>query len=83
MSQEQLILNYLQSGNSISQLECLEKFRCMRLASRVNSLRRQGFDIKTRIVYSADKHWAEYFMPTEIKLTEIPVGKQAQLEYAL
>lgn len=82
MSQEQLILNHLQSGHSLSQLECLEKFQCMRLASRVNNLRSQGFDIKTRIVHNENKHWAEYFIPQEITLTAVQCGKQEQLLWA-
>jgi hypothetical protein len=35
MNQEQQILNYLREGNAVTPLLALERFGCMRLASRV------------------------------------------------
>ena len=47
MNQEQQILNYLREGNAVTPLLALEKFGCMRLASRVHRLREQGYKIET------------------------------------
>ena len=41
------ILNHLQNGNSITQLEALNMFQCFRLASRINDLRNDGHKIIT------------------------------------
>ena len=41
-SQALEILQYLQEGSTITPLEALEKFGCMRLASRINELRNEG-----------------------------------------
>lgn len=47
VSQKQQILNYLKQGNSLTQLEALNKFRCLRLAAVVNILRDNGYNIVT------------------------------------
>lgn len=47
LSQKQQILSYLKQGNSLTQLEALNKFRCLRLAAVVNTLRDSGYNIVT------------------------------------
>lgn len=47
MSQNTDILNHLQNG-PITSLEALNKFGCFRLASRINDLRSQGYEIITK-----------------------------------
>jgi len=60
-SQEKQILDYLKTGKSISPLEALNKFGCMRLASRICDLRRQGYNIETHMVYTSSwKKFAYY-----------------------
>ena len=60
-SQEKRILEYLQSGRSLTQYQALVKFDCFRLASRVNRLRKNGHDIKTSMVeLSNGKRIAKY-----------------------
>lgn len=44
-SQSQKILAWLQSGNTLTQLDALRMFRCMRLASRISDLRNAGYNI--------------------------------------
>jgi hypothetical protein len=59
-SQSQKILNYLQTGKTLSPLQALQLFNCMRLASRINDLRKDGHEVTTDIVYQDDKRWANY-----------------------
>tara|TARA_R110002110_G_scaffold87307_18_gene227709 strand:+ start:1037 stop:1261 length:225 start_codon:yes stop_codon:yes gene_type:complete len=42
MSQANDILNYLKQGNTITPLEALKKFHCLRLAARINDLKEKG-----------------------------------------
>ena len=44
-SQNARILTYLQQGNSLTPLEALQWFGCLRLAARVLDLREAGHDI--------------------------------------
>ena len=60
MSQEQEILNYLKTGQTLSPLEALNRFGCMRLASRVYDLRNQGHRIEATRVGNGRKAWHEY-----------------------
>lgn len=59
-TQKYQILNHLQSGKNITPLEALDQFGCMRLASRINELRDEGYPIETKIMSDKDKRWAEY-----------------------
>ena len=54
-SQNQLILDYLQEGKTITSLEALNKFGCARLASRISELRKQGVNIETQTIFSVRK----------------------------
>ena len=49
-TQNQKILEYLENGKSITNLEALLHLGCGRLASRICELRQQGHNIETRIV---------------------------------
>lgn len=44
-TQNERIIDYIEQFGSITQLEALRDIGCMRLASRVSDLRRQGYDI--------------------------------------
>ena len=46
-SQCKQIEAWLNSGRTLTQLEALDKFQCMRLASRIGQLRDRGMNIKT------------------------------------
>ena len=59
-NQKYQVLNYLQQGKTITPLEALDKFGCMRLASRINELRYEGYDINTILKSDGEKRWAEY-----------------------
>lgn len=45
MTQCERIILYIKEYGSITQLEALREFGCMRLASRVSDMRKQGIDI--------------------------------------
>lgn len=55
-TQNQEILAYLQSGNSISQAQAIDLFGCYRLGARIFDLRKKGHDITTENVTKKNRH---------------------------
>ena len=45
-TQNERVLRYMQDYGSITQLDALREFGCMRLASRISDLKRQGYNIQ-------------------------------------
>jgi hypothetical protein len=45
-TQREQIVKYLLTGKSITALEALNKFGCMRLGARIHELKKMGRDIK-------------------------------------
>jgi len=66
-SQRKAILKFLSDGHTLTALQALQKFGCLRLAGRINELRAGGLNIKTEIVAtSTGKHVARYrLLPPE------------------
>jgi hypothetical protein len=61
MTQSLQILNYLQSGGSLTPLESLSLFGCMALSQRIGELKRMGHPIKSETVEVGNhKHVAQY-----------------------
>jgi hypothetical protein len=60
MTQTQRILIYLKTGKSLTPLEALQKFGCLRLAARIADLRRDGHTIWTNYVQKDKKIFAAY-----------------------
>lgn len=60
MSQNHLILNHLKNGNTLTSLEALSLFNCLRLGARIMDLRNQGYNIITETVHANNKHFARY-----------------------
>lgn len=58
LSQCERILDYIAEQGSITQLDALREFGCMRLASRISDLKRQGIPIK-RTMESAKNRYGE------------------------
>lgn len=57
MNQSEEILRYLQKPHrTLTALEALQRFGCMRLAPRVLELRRQGHQIKCTMVPVGPRH---------------------------
>ena len=69
--QNRAILNYLESGGSLSPIEALNRFQCFRLAARVRDLRKAGHDIQTKTVKEDGKKYAVYSIPKTEKQGEL------------
>ena len=52
MTQTQKIYKYLKQYGSITPLEALQEFGCMRLAARISDLRSMGVKIKAQTAHS-------------------------------
>lgn len=49
MTQNEMILKYLQDNGEITPLDALREFGCMRLASRISELRAKGYPITSEL----------------------------------
>lgn len=70
MTQNERILHHIETYGSITQLEALQEYGCMRLASRITDLKRKGIKIKritetSRNRYGEKIRFARYFKETE------------------
>jgi len=55
---------WLLGGNKLTALEALNRFGCMRLASRIHDLRERGLDVrKERIQVQNGKYVTQYSVP--------------------
>lgn len=60
-SQVKMIVAYLEEGNTITSLEALKLFGCLRLASRIFDIRERGYDIaKETITLPNGKRVTQY-----------------------
>ena len=50
LSQKVQILEFMRAGNSITPLEALYRFGCMRLGARIYDLKQEGHVIRTQLV---------------------------------
>lgn len=63
LSQCNMIADWLNAGYSITSLEALERFGCLRLASRVHDLKERGLNIGKKIItLPNNKRVCEYFL---------------------
>jgi len=62
VSQTEQIRRHILKHNSITPLEALRKYGCMRLAARIRDLRKDGFSVQTAIVTRGDRRYAKYVM---------------------
>jgi hypothetical protein len=61
MTQTQQILNHLQEGKSITPLEALQLYGCLRLGARIYNIKKLGYEVNTKIkAVGQHKHVAEY-----------------------
>ena len=62
MSQNEEIKNYLNEGFKLTSLEAFSLFGCMRLASRINDLKKQGMEIGSKTIVALNgKRYSQYF----------------------
>lgn len=69
-TQNDMILEHLKRHGSIERFQARGLYRCERLASRINDLRRQGHPIRTEMRYKLSEDgetvkWAEYVYTPE------------------
>lgn len=67
LTQRDKIIAYIKKHGSITPLDALREFSCMRLATRVFELKEDGYKIKTVIEKAKNKngepvHYARYFL---------------------
>ena len=61
MNQAEQILKHLKSGKSLTPLEALRKFNCLRLGARVYDLHKEGHRIDSELVETkSGKHVVQY-----------------------
>lgn len=61
MNQKQKILEHLLQGKTLTQLKATHVYKCMRLASRIDELRKEGHNIITTTRYDeTGSSYAEY-----------------------
>lgn len=56
MTQCDKIYDYMKNNGSITPLDALREFGCMRLAARINDLSRRGVNIKSEMVTSKNMY---------------------------
>ena len=72
MSQSDEILAALKQGDRLTPLDAMTQFNCMRLASRISDLKREGYTIHTRTIKTASgKSVSEYWMDAPKDLFEM------------
>jgi hypothetical protein len=59
-SQNLQIRKHLESGKTITPLEALRMYGCLRLGARICDLRQDGLPVKTEIKRNGKKRFAEY-----------------------
>lgn len=77
MKQASAILEYLKKGYSLTPLEALQKFGCMRLGARIWDLKHAGHDVHCELVNDNGKHYARYYIPRREVQGELFEGVQS------
>lgn len=67
MSQKNLILNDLMKGQTITPIDALNNYGCMRLGSRINELRNQGYNIITTLNKEGKKYAKYHLLVVDIE----------------
>lgn len=55
LTQNQMILMHLQDYGSITSIEAMQEYGIMRLASRINDLKREGYNIVSETMKSKNR----------------------------
>jgi hypothetical protein len=63
-SQNEMIRKHLEAGNTITPLEALSVYNCLRLGARIHNLKKMGLAIHSRLINRDGKHYAEYSIPS-------------------
>lgn len=65
MTQCERILQYIEETGSITQMDALKEFGCMRLASRMSDIKKMGYAVESKMEKSKNRygepvHYARY-----------------------
>ena len=60
MSQNADILEALKAGSFITPISALQDYGCMRLAARIDNIRKMGIQVRTEIIERRGKRFARY-----------------------
>lgn len=66
ITQNELILQLLKSGKSITPMQALREFGCFRLSARIYDLKRMGYEIKMQPAVKKNKWFASYSLVSNI-----------------
>lgn len=61
-SQNKILKKHLKSGKSIAPMQALNQYGIYRLASRINDLRNEGLNVKTKMIYEHPIRYAKYHL---------------------
>lgn len=61
-SQNAILRKHLKAHKSIAPLQALNQFGIYRLASRINELRNEGMNIKTKMIHVGPVKYAKYYL---------------------
>ena len=65
-NQNQMILKALNDGDVLTGLEALERFKTMKLATRISELRASGIEIKDSFIHAPNgKKYKQYWIKKE------------------
>ena len=83
ISQSDRILNYLKEGHSITGLDALDFFGCIRLAARISDIKRDnpGIDIRDDFVHKNGKSFKKYWIHKDKIEYDMFLSEQAALEH--
>ena len=56
LSQKKVVLNHLQSGKELSQLEATQKYGILRLGAIIFDRRQEGYNISTRLCHDPNRY---------------------------
>lgn len=75
MTQEEMVLEYLKAGNSLTPLDALQKFGCFRLSAVIFNLKKYGHNIKTEMISNGTRFGKKQFAKYTIAPRQDPPGK--------
>ena len=59
-SQNQIVLNWLRSGQTLTAAQASNYFGIYRLSARIYDLIKQGYPIKSELKFHKSEHWSVY-----------------------
>lgn len=61
-TQLQMLKRHLSENKTISPLQALNSYGIYRLSARINDLRNEGMNIKTKMIFEGPLKYAQYYL---------------------